>query len=141
VSEGDDLDFDFGFSVYDSVRKTTQWQAARSPFNRDARDRCAETRMALNQLQDAFNLSEEFPAESGLFIFVPRNNRPQFIASCVLNPERLCSLAQDFSLDLAPHVRPIGRAGCAGIQRSAPALDFSCPGCFDLGWFITGFYL
>ena len=49
--------------------------------------------------------------------------------------EYVCSLAQDFSLDLAPHVLPRGRAGCTGIQGGAPALDFSSPRRFDLGRF------
>jgi len=84
MSEGNDLDFDFGFLVYDSVRKTTQWQASRTAFRRHPRHRRAETQISFDQLQSVFDLSEKFPAESGLFIFVPRNNDPEFIPSCVL---------------------------------------------------------
>jgi hypothetical protein len=86
--------------------------------------------MSFNQLQRAFNISEKFSAESGASIFVPRHNRSEFIASRVLNT--VCSLAQDFSFDLAPHVLPSGCASFAGIQGGAPALNFSGPRCFDI---------
>jgi hypothetical protein len=92
MSEGNDLNFDFGFAVYDRVRKTTQWQASRTAFRGHPRYRRAETRMPFDQFQSVFDLSEEFPTESGLFILVPRNNGPEFIPSCVLNPNRFAHL-------------------------------------------------
>ena len=62
---------------------------------------------------------------------------------CELRPRhgQVCSLAQDFSFDLAPHVLPVGRAGCACIERRTPALDFSGPGGFYLGCFTLGNYV
>ena len=141
MSKGNDPDFHVRFPVYHRVRKTTQWQTPRPTFDWHARNRDTETRMALDQLQDAFNLNEEFLAESGLFVFVPRNNRPEFIAQLRPRHGQVCSLAQDFSFDLAPHVLPVGRAGCACIERRTPALDFSGPGCFHLGCFTLGNYV
>ena len=49
-----------------------------------------------------------------------------------------CSLAQDFSFNLAPHVIPGGRAG---IQCDTPALVFSGRRCFDLACFTVASYI
>src|SRR5215470_3297025 len=92
MGESNDLDFDFRFSVDDCVRKPAQWQAPRSAFDCHAWDGHAELRMAFNQLQRAFNIAEKFSAESGASIFVPRDNRPQFVASRVLNAEGFAHL-------------------------------------------------
>ena len=81
MSEGNNLDFGLHFTVYNGVRKTTKRQASRTAFGRHARDRRAETRMVLDQLQGVLNLSEKLPAKSGLFLFVPRNNRSSLRAA------------------------------------------------------------
>jgi hypothetical protein len=125
MSEGNDLDFDFGFSVYHNVRKTTQRQASRTAFRRHPRDRRAKTRMPFDQIQSVFDLSEEFVAESGLFIFVPRNNRPEFIPSCVLNPDRFAHLRRISALiwrRTSSHaVVPVVPASKAAHRRSISA--------------------
>jgi hypothetical protein len=117
MSEGNNLDFGLHFTIYNGVRKTTKWQASRTAFGRHARDQRAETRMVLNQLQGVLNLSEKLPAESGLFLFVPRNNRSEFASSRVLDPDGLAHLRRISALiwrrsssQLAVPVVPASRA-------------------------------
>ncbi len=64
MGEGDDLNFKLLFAVHNGVRKTAQWQPSDIALRRHARNRRGKTRMALNQLQGALNLSEKFSAES-----------------------------------------------------------------------------
>ena len=98
---------------------------AASTFDWHARNRYTETRMALDQLRDAFNLNEELLAESGLFVFVPRNNRPQFIASCVLDTDRFAHLRRISALiwrrTSSQSVVPVVPASSAEHRRSISA--------------------
>src|SRR3990172_7273066 len=125
MGEGDDLYADRPFPIYDGVGKTTQWQAPRAAFGREARDRRAESRMALDQLQGTFNLSEEFAAESWLFVFVPRNNRAEFIFSRVLDTDRLAHLRRISALiwrrTSSQAVVPVVPASSAAHRRSISA--------------------
>jgi hypothetical protein len=125
MGEGDDLYFSFRFPVYDSVGKTTQRQASHASFGRHARDGRAETRMALDQLQGTFNFNEEFSAESGLFLFVPRNNRAEFISSRVLDADGLAHLRRISALiwrrTSAQSVVPVVPASNAAHRRSISA--------------------
>ena len=64
MGERDDLDFDRLLALHNGVRKTAQWQSSDTALRRHARNLSAQTRMTLDQLQGALNLSEKFPAES-----------------------------------------------------------------------------
>ena len=69
-----------------------QWQAPRAALGGDARNRRAKTRMALDQLQGTLNLSEEFSAKSGAFLFVPSDGRAELESSRLLDAKGFAHL-------------------------------------------------
>ena len=131
MSEGNNLEFDVRFPGIQSCKEHDSVASARAvgtPGTDEPRPR-----MALDQFQRALNLGKEFPAESGLFLFVPCNNHAEFVSSRVLDTDGLAHLRRISALiwrrtssqavvpaSSAAHRRSFSAADAASTSPASP---------------------